>query len=53
MEELYSLNSEVDVFYDDKNPRLAYVKRYCDKKYLFWLGLINVLVILIIDIFIL
>lgn len=51
--EKYPLNSEIDVFYDPNNPKLAYVLRYCDKKFCFWIMLISGIVILIIDIMIL
>ena len=51
--DMYPLNSEIDVFYDPNNPKLAYVLRYCDKKFCFWLMFISGIVILIIDILIL
>ena len=37
MEELYPLNSEIDVFYDPHRPKFSYVERYCDQKWVFWL----------------
>ena len=33
----FSIGSEVDVYYDPQNPKLAYVLRYCNKKWCFWL----------------
>ena len=36
MRELYPLYSEVDVYYDPDNPKLAYVLRYCNKKWTFY-----------------
>ena len=32
IEELYPINSEIDVYYDPSNPKLSYVLRYCNKK---------------------
>ncbi len=53
IQELYPINSEIDVYYDPKNPKLSYVLRYCNKKWMFWLMFISGLIILIIDIAIL
>lgn len=37
LEQLYPIGSQQDVFYCPGKPKLAYVKRYCNRKYLFWL----------------
>ena len=37
MADLYPVGSTLDVYYDPGNPRLAYVLRYCDKRWAFWL----------------
>ena len=49
MLELYPINSEIDVYYDPKNPKLAYVLRYCNRKIWFWLMLFSGIIILLID----
>lgn len=51
--EMYPLNSEVDVFYDENNPKLSYVLRYCNKKYAFWLTFLCGVLVMIIDLCIL
>ena len=53
IQEMYPLNSEIDVFYDETNPKLAYVLRYCNRKSLFWLMFISAMFTLIIDLCIL
>lgn len=50
IQELYPLGSEIDVFYDPKNPKLSYVLRYCNNKWQFWLLFIGGLITLIMDI---
>jgi len=47
---MYPLNSEIDVYYDPNNPKLAYVLRYCNKKWAFWLTFLTAIVVLITDI---
>lgn len=47
--ELYPLHSEIDVYYDPTNPKLAYVLRYCDKKWTFWLTFISACILFILD----
>lgn len=37
MEKMYPLGSEVDVYYDESNPKIAYVLKYCNRKCAFWL----------------
>ena len=37
MEELYPLHSKLDVYYDPDHPKCAYVLRYCNNKWIFWL----------------
>lgn len=46
----YPCNSEIDVYYDPENPKLAYVLRYCNKKWEFWLMFLAGAVILSVDI---
>lgn len=41
MAELYPINSQLDVYYDPKNPKLSYVLRYCNNKWIFWLMFIS------------
>ena len=53
MEHIYPVGTKIDVFYDPKKPGLAYVSRYCDKKWGFYLMLFSGLAILIVDILIL
>lgn len=48
MEELYPLGSEVNVYYDPAKPKLAYVERYCNNKWLFWLMFLTGVGILVI-----
>lgn len=52
IEELYPVNSEIDVYFDPNNPKLSYVLRYCNKKWVFWLTFCSSLIILIIDLLI-
>ena len=47
IEELYPINSEIDVYFDPNNPKLAYVLRYCNKKWTFYLTFCSALLILI------
>lgn len=49
MEELYPLYSELPVYYDPKNPKNAYVLRYCNNKWVFWVLLVPGVVLLIAD----
>lgn len=49
MQELFPIDSEIDVYYDPKNPKLAYVLRYCNRKIWFWLMLFSGIIILLID----
>ncbi len=49
IEELYPINTEIDVYYDPNNPKLSYVLRYCNKKWLFYLTFCSALLILVID----
>ena len=50
MEKIYPIGSEIDVYYDESNPKLAYVLRYCNRKWAFWLIFLSGLFILIFDI---
>ena len=38
--------------YDPENPKLAYVKRYCNKKWMFWTMFLTSILVLIMDIII-
>lgn len=49
IEELYPINTEIDVYYDPQNPKLSYVLRYCNKKWVFYLTFCSALLILVID----
>lgn len=53
IEKLYPLNSEIDVYYDPSNPKISYVLRYCNKKWIFYLTFCSALLILVIDLLIL
>ena len=50
MSTLYPKGTEVDVYYDPKKPKLAYVLRYCNRKIYFWFLFIIGLAVLAIDI---
>ena len=49
MEKLYPRRSTVDVYYCPDNPKLAYVLRYCNKKWAFWLTFISACAVLVTD----
>ena len=49
MEELFPQGTQVPVFYDPERPKLAYVLRYCNCRYIFWLPLWTGLVLLLVD----
>lgn len=53
IESLYPIDSNVDVYYDPKNPKLSYVLRYCNKKWAFYLTFCSAFLILAIDLIIL
>ncbi len=53
IESLYPIDSDIDVYYDPKNPKLSYVLRYCNKKWLFYLTFCSALLILVINLLIL
>lgn len=53
MAKLYPIGSEEDIFYNPQNPKLAYVKRYCNLKWVFWLMFVVGIAIAIIDLLIL
>ena len=53
LQELYPIDSEVDVYYNPKNPKLSYVSRYCNRKFWFWFTLFHGILILLVDIIIL
>lgn len=53
VQQLYPINSKIDVFYDPNNPKLSYVLKYCNKKIFFWIMLITGILVLIIDFLIL
>ena len=49
MEKIYPIGSEIDVYYDENNPKLAYVLRYCNRKWTFWLIFLSGLFTLVLD----
>ena len=53
MEHIYPIGTQIDVFYNPKKPKLAYVKRYCNKKWGFWLMFLSGIAIIIINLLIL
>ena len=53
MRTLYPLSSEIDVYYDPNNPKLAYVLRYCNKKWNFYALLFSAVFVLVADLLIL
>lgn len=53
MKDLYPIESKIDVYYCPDKPKLAYVLRYCNKKWAFYLTFVAALLVLINDLFIL
>ena len=53
MKILYPLYSEIDVYYDPNNPKLAYVLRYCNKKWTFYILFFAAVFTLVADLLIL
>ena len=53
MRTLFPISSEIDVYYDPNNPKLAYVLRYCNKKFLFYGLFFAAVFVLITDLLIL
>lgn len=53
LEQSYPIGTVIDVYYDPQNPKLAYVLKYCNKKWAFWLTFITGIFVFIIDLFIL
>lgn len=37
LEHRYPRGTKIEVFYDPKAPKKGYVKRYCDKRFMFWI----------------
>ncbi|MDD3222853.1 MAG: DUF3592 domain-containing protein [Clostridia bacterium] len=52
IQELYPLDSQIDVYYDPGNPKLSYVLRYCNNKWVFWLMFLTGAVLWIVDVMI-
>lgn len=52
MERLYPKQSTVDVYYCPDMPKLAYVSRYCNKKWAFWLTFVSACVVFATDVFV-
>lgn len=50
MEELFPQGTQVPVFYDPEKPRLAYVLRYCNCRYMFWMPLLTGILLIVADI---
>lgn len=53
MKILYPLYTEIDVYYDPDNPKLAYVLRYCNKKWTFYVLFFSAVFVFITDLLIL
>ena len=53
MERLYPKQSTVDVYYCPDDPKLAYVLRYCNKKWAFWLTFLSACAVLVTDLLLL
>ena len=53
MEKLYPKQSTVEVYYCPENPKWAYVLRYCNRKWAFWLTFISACAVLAVDLLIL
>ena len=51
MAALYPKQSTVDVYYCPGNPKLAYVLRYCNKRWAFWLTSLSTCAVLATDLF--
>lgn len=51
--DLYPLNSEIDVYYDPNHPKLSYVLRYCNMKWVFWLMFLSGVGLLLINVLVL
>ncbi len=52
LEQSYPIGTVIDVYYDPQNPKLAYVLKYCNKKWAFWLTFIMGILTFIFDLFI-
>lgn len=48
----YPIGTKLDVFYDPKNPKLAYVLKYCDNKWQFYFMITTAVIVFIIDLLI-
>jgi hypothetical protein len=53
MKTQYPLYSEIDVYYDPNHPKLAYVLRYCNLKWIFYALFFAALFTLMLDMFVL
>ena len=51
MEKLFPQGSQLPVYYDPERPKLAYVLRYCNCRYIFWLGVCTGMLVLAADLF--
>lgn len=49
MESLFPQGCQLPVYYDPERPKLAYVLRYCNCRYIFWLPVLTGCMILIAD----
>ena len=49
METLFPQGSHVPVYYDPQRPKLAYVLRYCNCRYIFWMPLLCGIGLLVAD----
>lgn len=50
--EMYPVGMELPVFYDPMKPKNAYVLKYCNLSYIFWLFFVSGIVVLLIDLLI-
>lgn len=50
METLFPQGSSIPVYYDPERPRLAYVLRYCNCRYIFWMPVMGGILILLTEI---
>ncbi len=53
MVKLYPIGSEIDVFYDPNNPKLSYVSRYCNLKWMFWFLFLSGIALILVNVLLL
>lgn len=52
IEKMFPIGTKLDVYYYEKNPKIAYVIKYCNKKWMFYFLLVTGIIIFIFDLFI-